>query len=324
MLITAGRIGLSGDTTDGFIRLFVALAAGLPPQSPSPTIPSTKRTNKRLNLASSIFVNALTSFTPSEVARKSETRRARVRALPGVARDLRSAFEEVWHRDLEDMTHRLQPAGADAVAALFVFLHLLEGYPELICKVCLAHVEHQPAHAHPAPDIFVGGVGRFRGHCVLRAPFLFRFNLRARGPYAIGPSVSGRGARVVGCRCLARLRHGVCLLGRAGSVCSGARFMGRLPWRLRLLVANCLGSSRFIAGWVVSIAYPLRHISLRVPWHDTAWDGRVCANPRLNSSCLKLRRIAEGRNDAAEENIKARLLSDLPESQWPCCIGEGS
>ncbi len=68
--------------------------------------------------------------------------------------------------------------------------------------------------------------------------------------------------------------------------------------------------------------YPLRHVSLRVPWHDTAWDGRVCENPRLNSSCLKLRRIAEGRNDAAEEKIKGKLLSDLPEQQWPCCIGE--
>ena len=70
------------------------------------------------------------------------------------------------------------------------------------------------------------------------------------------------------------------------------------------------------------MAYPLRHISLRVPWHDTAWDGRVCANPRLNSSCLKLRRIAEGRNDAAEEKIKGELLSDLSEDEWPCCIGE--
>ncbi|MGO9397438.1 MAG: ATP-dependent RecD-like DNA helicase [Xanthobacteraceae bacterium] len=70
------------------------------------------------------------------------------------------------------------------------------------------------------------------------------------------------------------------------------------------------------------MAYPLRHISLRVPWHDTAWDGRVWANPRLNSSCLKLRRIAEGRNDAAEEKIKGELLSNLSEDEWPCCIGE--
>lgn len=39
--------------------------------------------------------------------------------------------------------------------------------------------------------------------------------------------------------------------------------------------------------------YPLRHISIRVPWHDTGWDGRVCATPRLNGSCLKL--CASGR-----------------------------
>lgn len=39
--------------------------------------------------------------------------------------------------------------------------------------------------------------------------------------------------------------------------------------------------------------YPLRHISIRVPWHDTGWDGRVCAAPRLKGACLKLKRIAE-------------------------------
>jgi len=30
--------------------------------------------------------------------------------------------------------------------------------------------------------------------------------------------------------------------------------------------------------------YPLRHISIRVPWHDTGWDGRVCTFPRLNGA----------------------------------------
>ena len=81
-------------------------------------------------------------------------------------------------------------------------------------------------------------------------------------------------------------------------------------------------SAQALPGWLASMAYPLRHISLRVPWHDTSWDGRVCANPRLNSSCLKLRRIAEARDDAAEERTKAQLLSELPEKEWPCCIGE--
>ena len=70
------------------------------------------------------------------------------------------------------------------------------------------------------------------------------------------------------------------------------------------------------------MAYPLRHISMRVPWHDTSWDGRVCAHPHLNSSCLKLRRIAEARKDAAEQAVKGRAFSDLPEQQWPCCINE--
>ena len=82
--------------------------------------------------------------------------------------------------------------------------------------------------------------------------------------------------------------------------------------------AKLLRNHRRLSGFDdVSAA---RHL-LACPWHDTAWDGRVCANPRLNSSCLKLRRIAEGRNDAAEEKIKGQLLSDLPEKQWPCCIG---
>ena len=46
--------------------------------------------------------------------------------------------------------------------------------------------------------------------------------------------------------------------------------------------------------------YPLKHISIRVPWHDTGWDGRVCAAPRLNGACLKLKGIAEKRDDDAE------------------------
>jgi ATP-dependent exoDNAse (exonuclease V) alpha subunit len=70
------------------------------------------------------------------------------------------------------------------------------------------------------------------------------------------------------------------------------------------------------------MTYPLRHISIRVPWHDTAWDGRVCAAPRLNGACLKLRRIAEGRDDAAEEAVAGKSLKDLPQKKWPACVSE--
>jgi hypothetical protein len=68
--------------------------------------------------------------------------------------------------------------------------------------------------------------------------------------------------------------------------------------------------------------YPLRHISIRVPWHDTAWDGRVCAAPRLNGSCLKLKRIAEDRDDAAEEAVAGKRLNELPQEKWPACAAE--
>jgi hypothetical protein len=54
--------------------------------------------------------------------------------------------------------------------------------------------------------------------------------------------------------------------------------------------------------------YPMRHISIRVPWHDTGWNGQVCAAPHLNGACLKLRRIALYRNDAAEEAVAGHSL----------------
>jgi len=68
--------------------------------------------------------------------------------------------------------------------------------------------------------------------------------------------------------------------------------------------------------------YPAKHISIRVPWHDTGWDGCVCADPRLNGSCLKLNRIGQERNDDAEEAVAGQSLADLPQEKWPCCVAE--
>jgi hypothetical protein len=68
--------------------------------------------------------------------------------------------------------------------------------------------------------------------------------------------------------------------------------------------------------------YPLRHISIRVPWHDTGWDGRVCTAPHLNGACLKLKRIAQNRDDAAEEEVAGRSFKDLPQEKWPSCVAE--
>ena len=59
-----------------------------------------------------------------------------------------------------------------------------------------------------------------------------------------------------------------------------------------------------------------------MPWHDTGWDGRVCAKPRLNGACLKLKRIGQERDDAAEEAVAGQSLVDLPQEKWPCCVTE--
>src|SRR5258708_5814287 len=67
---------------------------------------------------------------------------------------------------------------------------------------------------------------------------------------------------------------------------------------------------------------PLRHISIRVPWHDSGWAGVVCKSPRLNASCLKLKRIAISRQDEAEERVAGLAIDQIESEQWPCCVAE--
>ncbi len=67
---------------------------------------------------------------------------------------------------------------------------------------------------------------------------------------------------------------------------------------------------------------PLRHISIRVPWHDNGWNGTVCCGPKLNTACLKLKNIAENKDDEAEEAVAGRSLHDLPEHAYPPCVTE--
>ena len=73
-----------------------------------------------------------------------------------------------------------------------------------------------------------------------------------------------------------------------------------------------------------TIKYPLRHISIRVLWHDNGWNGTVCKAPKFNGACLKLPRIADSRDDAKEEVVAGKSLRDLDSSQWPCCVSERS
>lgn len=67
---------------------------------------------------------------------------------------------------------------------------------------------------------------------------------------------------------------------------------------------------------------PHQHLSVRVPWHDTGWEGSICPDARNNSSCLRLGRIAEGRNDEVEVRLGGRQWHDLAEADLPPCAAE--
>jgi hypothetical protein len=70
------------------------------------------------------------------------------------------------------------------------------------------------------------------------------------------------------------------------------------------------------------LAFPLRHLSIRVPWHDNGWNGTVCRAPKLNSACLKLKRIANERKDDYEQAVAGRSIQELSGPFLPCCIDE--
>ena len=71
-----------------------------------------------------------------------------------------------------------------------------------------------------------------------------------------------------------------------------------------------------------TIAFPLRHISIRVPWHDAGWTGMVCHAPQLNGACAKLKGIAAKKKDDQEIPFAGKSLEEIPRADWPCCLAE--
>src|SRR4029077_16401192 len=73
----------------------------------------------------------------------------------------------------------------------------------------------------------------------------------------------------------------------------------------------------------MSTKLPLRHVSIRVPWHDAGWDGTVCRDPKSNASCLVLKEIREGRDDDLQQSLAGQSIKTLDQrTHWPACIGE--
>lgn len=67
---------------------------------------------------------------------------------------------------------------------------------------------------------------------------------------------------------------------------------------------------------------PLRHVSIRVPWHDSGWAGVVCSAPHLNGACAKLKGIANSKDDAQEIKFAGKRLDEISTADWPACVHE--
>ncbi|MBP7937700.1 MAG: AAA family ATPase [Phycisphaerae bacterium] len=65
----------------------------------------------------------------------------------------------------------------------------------------------------------------------------------------------------------------------------------------------------------------MAHLSIRIPWHDNAWDGSICQHPRENTSCLILKGISKKKDDAWEESMAGKDWHEL-DSRLPACAAE--
>lgn len=66
----------------------------------------------------------------------------------------------------------------------------------------------------------------------------------------------------------------------------------------------------------------MKHISIRVPWHDKKWNGHVCNSPSNNPFCMMLRNISEAKNCQKEENVASKEWNALSVDNLPACKGE--
>jgi ATP-dependent exoDNAse (exonuclease V) alpha subunit len=64
-----------------------------------------------------------------------------------------------------------------------------------------------------------------------------------------------------------------------------------------------------------------QHLSIRIPWKDNGYDGLVCDKPCYNNACLRLKNIAESRDDARETELAGCPMIGH-EAEIPC-VSEG-
>jgi len=64
----------------------------------------------------------------------------------------------------------------------------------------------------------------------------------------------------------------------------------------------------------------LKHLTVRLVWHDRGWDGHICNKPVLNTSCVMHEYVRDNRDDDWEDSNAGRLVSDL--DRIPPCGSE--
>lgn len=64
----------------------------------------------------------------------------------------------------------------------------------------------------------------------------------------------------------------------------------------------------------------IKHLSVRVAWHDNQWNGTNCCNPKSNGYCTQLPRIYEEKKDDEEPN---KPWWELKSTSLPPCKAEG-
>lgn len=67
---------------------------------------------------------------------------------------------------------------------------------------------------------------------------------------------------------------------------------------------------------------PSQHLTVRVPWHDSDWNGSICKSPCENTSCMVLPRIGTGRSDASEAAFAGKSIQGFADHDLPPCVDE--
>jgi len=63
----------------------------------------------------------------------------------------------------------------------------------------------------------------------------------------------------------------------------------------------------------------MSHLSVRLAWHDAGWNGCICNQPHLNSSCIVIENIREAKDNDFEQKVAGKDYSQLNGWLPPCC-----